>query len=440
MYKNYIKLAWRVLSRKKFFTFITLFGISFTLMILMLITSYMQAEFGSRAPMGNQNNLVVMESLTLQKIHYDTILVIDTTFASEIMSIDTTYETNRTGSSMSRSSFNKQLLKDHFKTLESVKESTIFSTEEQHDVFVNNSKIQITVNHCDETFWNVFNFKFIEGRPFDLSEVNQQAQVAVISLKLAKSYFGQESDILNKVIEIDSKQFKVIGLVEDATSSPDPIITDMFMPYTHQNDTNRGHYFGSYSMVFHSKDNVDKTKKEALSAAQKISLDFQDQYNELSIQPVTYKELYASGLHDNEDPAKSLRFISLLLLGLISLFILLPVLNLINLNVSRIMDRSSEIGVRKAFGATQSNILFQFVFENIIQTLLGGLIGFVLAFLAIYFLNESKVLGTIVLKVNFTFFIYSLLICLFFGVLSGLLPALKMSKIQIVNALKTNQL
>lgn len=104
------------------------------------------------------------------------------------------------------------------------------------------------------------------------------------------------------------------------------------------------------------------------------------------------------------------------------------------------MDRSSEIGVRKAFGATQSQILTQFVFENIVQTLIGGSIGFLFAFGAMHFINQSKILGTIVLKIDFSFFIYSLLICLLFGVLSGLLPALKMSKLQIVNALKTNQL
>ena len=189
MFKNYIKLAWRILSRKKFFTFITLFGISFTLMILMLITSYFQAEFGSRAPMENQDDLVVMEYLTLQKVRYDTLTLVDTTYESGIAKYDTTYDTKQTGKSMSRSTFNEKLLIDHFRNLESAKESTIFNTDSKHDVFVNNSKLQISVNHCDERFWNVFNFNFIEGRPFDLSEVNQQAQVAVISQKLAKSYF-----------------------------------------------------------------------------------------------------------------------------------------------------------------------------------------------------------------------------------------------------------
>lgn len=440
MLKNYIKLAWRVLSRKKFFTFITLFGISFTLMILMLITSYFQAEFGNRAPMQNQDDLVILDYLTLQKINYDTLMVIDTLDESGVALYDTTYDLRRTGRNNSTSSFNEKILNTHFRNLESVEATTIFNTDTRHDVFINNSKLQISVNHCDEQFWNIFKFKFVEGRPFDVSDVDQQAQVAVISRSLAMSYFGKESGVLDKSIEIDAKQFKIIGVVEDPTSSPDPITMDMFVPYTHALDTYQDPYFGSYSMALLSKGNLEKTKDEIIFEGQSISLDLQEDYNELVLKPVTYPELYARELYYDEDPSKSLKYISFILLGLISLFILLPVLNLINLNVSRIMDRSSEIGVRKAFGATQSDILSQFIFENIIQTLLGGLIGFVFAFLAISIINQSKYLGTIVLEIDLAFFFYSILICLVFGVLSGLLPALKMSKLQIVNALKTNQL
>ena len=111
------------------------------------------------------------------------------------------------------------------------------------------------------------------------------------------------------------------------------------------------------------------------------------------------------------------------LFSLLAFFILLPTLNLINLNVSRIMDRSSEIGVRKAFGAHQGNILTQFVVENIVQTLIGGLIGLGLALLVINAINTGGALGDSTLRLSPKFFIYSFVITLIFGILSGLLPA-----------------
>ena len=124
------------------------------------------------------------------------------------------------------------------------------------------------------------------------------------------------------------------------------------------------------------------------------------------------------------------------LIGLLSLFVLLPTLNLINLNISRIMERSAEIGVRKSFGATSKDILYQFIFENIILTLIGGVIGFLFALLIINMINSSQILEHSTLMFNYKIFFVSLLICFAFGILSGVIPAYRMSKLAIVNALK----
>ncbi|MEL7252325.1 MAG: FtsX-like permease family protein, partial [Bacteroidota bacterium] len=125
---------------------------------------------------------------------------------------------------------------------------------------------------------------------------------------------------------------------------------------------------------------------------------------------------------------------------LLLFFVLLPTLNLINMNLSRIMEREAEIGVRKAFGAHSGTILYQFVFENIIITFIGGVIGMLLAMLVLYLINDSQVLPQLTLRFNGTVFLYSLIICLLFGIISGLLPAWKVSRLQIADVLKSNQL
>src|SRR5256885_1583041 len=61
------------------------------------------------------------------------------------------------------------------------------------------------------------------------------------------------------------------------------------------------------------------------------------------------------------------------------LFMALPTLNLVNLNVSRILERASEIGVRKAFGASSRALLGQFLVENVVLTLIGGALGLALS-------------------------------------------------------------
>jgi putative ABC transport system permease protein len=115
---------------------------------------------------------------------------------------------------------------------------------------------------------------------------------------------------------------------------------------------------------------------------------------------------------------------------------LLPALNLVNINVSRTLERSGEIGVRKAFGATAGRLVGQFLVENIFLTLLGSGLGLALAAGALALLNGSHLFAYADYALNARVFGVALGLALFFGVLSGAYPAYKMSKLQAVRALK----
>lgn len=123
-------------------------------------------------------------------------------------------------------------------------------------------------------------------------------------------------------------------------------------------------------------------------------------------------------------------------LGLALLFMLLPALNLVNLNVSRMLERSSEIGVRKAFRATAGRLVGQFLVENIFLTLVGGVLGLALAAGALALLNGSSVIEYAQFALNGRVFAVALGAVLFFGLLSGVYPAYKMSKLPAIQALK----
>jgi putative ABC transport system permease protein len=115
---------------------------------------------------------------------------------------------------------------------------------------------------------------------------------------------------------------------------------------------------------------------------------------------------------------------------------ILPTLNLVNINITRIMERSSEIGVRKAFGASSRTLVYQFIVENIILTLLGGVIGIILSFVVLQVLNSAHLIANLELSINFTVLFIGLLVCLVFGLISGVYPAWRMSKLNVVTALK----
>src|SRR5207237_1364281 len=125
-----------------------------------------------------------------------------------------------------------------------------------------------------------------------------------------------------------------------------------------------------------------------------------------------------------------------LLIGAGVLFMTLPALNLITLNLSRTFERASEIGVRKAFGAPKRALMSQFVFENIVITVVGGVIGFVLAIFTIQALNSMSFLPDMRFDLNLRIFGYGMLMAVFFGVFSGVYPAWRMARMNPVNALR----
>jgi putative ABC transport system permease protein len=111
-------------------------------------------------------------------------------------------------------------------------------------------------------------------------------------------------------------------------------------------------------------------------------------------------------------------------------------LNLINLNSGRIMERAAEIGVRKAFGATGSQLVGQFIMENILLCIFGGAVGIALAKLILVWLSSSGIVPYMQVDLNFAVLCYGLLISVVFGLLSGVIPAWKMSRLDPVLALK----
>ena len=118
------------------------------------------------------------------------------------------------------------------------------------------------------------------------------------------------------------------------------------------------------------------------------------------------------------------------------LFVSLPTVNLVNLNVSRILERSSEIGVRKAFGAPARSLVLQFVVENVVLTLLGGLLALVLAQGTLALVEARGLIPHAELGLSWRVFGAGLAMAIAFGLLSGVWPAWKMSRLHPVDALR----
>jgi putative ABC transport system permease protein len=122
------------------------------------------------------------------------------------------------------------------------------------------------------------------------------------------------------------------------------------------------------------------------------------------------------------------------------LFMLLPAINLVNLNLSRILERGSEIGVRKAFGASSRTLVGQFVVEGLVLSLLGGALALALCFLVLRAINASGLIPYVELALNLRVFLWGLLFATVFGLVSGIYPAWRMARMHPVESLRGRSL
>jgi putative ABC transport system permease protein len=137
----------------------------------------------------------------------------------------------------------------------------------------------------------------------------------------------------------------------------------------------------------------------------------------------------------NEDESGAGRLLAIIVALMVG-FMLLPALNLVNLNTGRILERSAEIGVRKAFGATSMQLVGQLIVENVLLCMAGGVLGLLGAQLALWWLESVQLIPYLKVNINFAVMGYGFLITLVFGLLSGVVPAWKMSRLDPVHALK----
>ncbi|MCA8830799.1 ABC transporter permease [Hymenobacter pini] len=412
MLLSHLKIAWKVLLRRKFFTFISLFGISFTLMILLVVYALYDHTVGPHTPEKKVDRLLFINRATI------------------LLKND-----NGTNNGTISYSFLERYVRP-LRTPERVSISTYFGSTA---AYVGNQKLDVDLKYTDGQFWQVLDFNFVAGRPYTMQEVQSGAHVAVINERTCRAYFGTTRDVLGKTIETDRVRYQVIGVVQDVPGMRFNSYADMWAPIsTSTQDAKDPNYFGNCMAIVLARTPADVAA-------------VQDEFNRVMAQvPVPNPRneekvlVYAGTLlsstvrwfDNNSKPddgvAELMGKVALVTL----LFMLLPALNLINVNVSRILERSSEIGVRKAFGATSGTLIRQFLVENVFLTLLGGVLGLVLASVVLHIIDSSGFIPYTTLKLNPRIFAGGLLLSLLFGLLSGVYPAYKMSKLHTVQALK----
>ncbi len=442
MLKNYIKVAIRTFRKNKIFTVVSLFGISFTLMVIMLTMAYADTDLGHHPPMTNKDRIVGVTTLEMLKWRRKTNSIIDSVEVNGVMNFDTTKtETidESDYSSSSNSYMGEHFIQDHLLDFETPLISSMYSNNHITNILVGNEFIDFNACYSDDKFFKILDYVFLEGRPYDENEVINKLPVIVLTKSAAQKYFGSKDSYIGEVVFYQDYSFKVVGVIEDIATTMWQ--ADFFMPYTFMSSSDLNdldNYFGNLLVLWLLESPDDKTRLAA--ELRNLEAQFKDRipynFDVLRIKAKDINNLYAEELFWNQDQNDYWKLQGIFM-AFIILFILVPVMNLMNLNINRMLDRSAEIGVRKAFGASTSQLISQFVVENLLLTTVGGLLGLVLTFIAIAWINQTNILGNLKLMFFPNLFISAFFLIVFFGVLSGFYPAWKAAKVSIAQSLKS---
>jgi putative ABC transport system permease protein len=416
MLRNYLLTAWKVFMRRKLFTAINLACIVLTLVVLMVISALLETTFWPTGVEGKSERFLQIYTMRSMSADRSTI---------------------RTGT------LGFKTIDKYLKPMAGVERVSAFTTPDTVSVYQGERVSELQMRRVDADYWKILDFKVLAGRlPNEADEAGGRL-VAVINASTARRLFGgAPQQAVGQAISAGGQLFRVIGVVEDVIHFN--AYADMWAPLsTFPSSDYQNQLTGSFAAMLLARDKADlpRIQQEVARIAKGYVSDDPKTFATTTFWADSKLDLFARNLlggEINRDAGQDSGARKLLayIIGGMLVFMLLPALNLVNLNMGRILERSAEIGVRKAFGATSMQLAGQLVVENILLCLAGGLLGLAATQGVLWWLEQSQLIPYLRVSVNLPVFGCGMLLSFVFGLLSGLIPAWKMSRLDPVHALK----
>ena len=285
----------------------------------------------------------------------------------------------------------------------------------------------VNVRGVDDAYVDVFKQDIEHGRNFTADEAENGANRALVGQEIVKLLFDDEAEkALGKVVTISGHKYKVIGVLaskgSSMNSSGDRQVLIPLMEAKRRFGTQESHYY--IDVAVQNSTEMDESIAYAtglmrnvrrLKAAEDNDFEIQKSDGILSILKDVTFELRAATIA----------------IGLMTLFG--AAIGLMNIMLVSVTERTKEIGIIKAIGATQKNIMAQFLTEAVIICQVGGLFGILLGILAG---NGVTLLVGGQFLIPWPWIILGVVVCFVVGLLSGLYPAVKAAKLDPIEALR----
>jgi putative ABC transport system permease protein len=290
-----------------------------------------------------------------------------------------------------------------------------------------------TVYGVQPNYLRIAGLGVVSGRFFDQDETNRSAPVAVVGQAARQNLFGYE-DPIGKFVKVNEQWFRVIGVVGPMLSASTPI------EGVPTQDLNNLIYVPLYAAVNRledvrsdMKDEIDgiylqlKTADDTTETSEVVRSILNASHREAGdFQVIVPAELLA-------EQRRTQRIFDIVMVAIASISLLVGGIGIMNIMLASILERTREIGVRRAIGARQRDIVRQFLVEAVLISFSGGLIGIVVGFVLSRAIAMLAGWSTIMTFSSIALaFVFSVSV----GLLFGIYPARKAARLDPVEAIR----
>lgn len=428
MYKTYFKQALYLIKESPFFSGISILGTAMAIALIMVIVIIYQIQTANYEPEVNRDRMLYITSVCLKEKDKD----------------DGNFNYSNSSVSLVKDCFYPLVTPEAVAVASGLNETLATTTDAT-------KRMKTDLRYTDAAFWKVFEFDFIDGRPFTGPDVTSGIPRAVITWQVARRLFGS-TQVAGQEMLIGRRPYRIAGVVKDVTPVARDAYAQVWIPYAAselsevKDEKTMDGFCGNYFVYLLARSSSDfgRIREEVSQSLKRFNSTLTELEVSIYSQP---DELF---VHNNRVWSSQDVNVKQLLVRYLIIFIVLlmvPALNLSGLTSSRMKKRMPELGVRKAFGATREGMVGQIVMENLLLTLFGGLLGIFFSYLGVMALKSwlfttwnTYGLGTgihldLAALLSPAIFFYAFLFCLVLNLLSAVIPAWNAASHPIVDSL-----